>query len=150
MAEDVDLVEVTSQAWVDRFAKGLLEVKASEAPYYHEIRDGDRTIRIRPLVHFDDSRTAAQKFVDKGQAVPPSIVRALLEELKPKKGGRHARPEQWAAERANAISCYLAMERLLKVEPGLSQTAAGERVGKLRGRSCAAVVRAWKHLKQAP
>lgn len=149
MTEDPDLVRVTSQEWCDRFAEQLLIGKRFEAKYTLKMRSGGRTVQLQVLSD-EDVRTAAKKYVDRDEDVPVDIVRALLDELKPKKGGRHSHLEQWAAEKANAISCYLAMERLLSVEPGLSQTAAGERVGKLRGRSCAAVVRAWKRCKQAP
>jgi hypothetical protein len=138
--EAADLVLVTSQAWCDRLAKGLLEMKVSRAPHYGEVQS-----IFGPV----NPQRDAWKYVTRDKPVPPGIVLALLEELKPKKGGRHSHPEQWAAERANAISCYLAMERLLTVEPTLSQTAAGIRIGKLRGRSCAAVVRCWKNMKNS-
>jgi hypothetical protein len=149
MAEEADLIRVTSQEWCDQFAKQLLITKKYEPSYYEDVPYGDHTTRIYALGGMEAAYGAAKKYVDKEQPVPASIVRAILEEHKPKKGGRHSRLEQWAADKANAYSCYFAMERLFSVEPGMSQTAAATRIGKLRGRAPAAVVRCWKHFRDS-
>jgi hypothetical protein len=86
----------------------------------------------------------AEWYVEQNLFVPGHVVRALLEDRKPKKGGRHTHREQWAQQKASDAACFMAMEHLRKSEPNLSQTAAGERVGGLMKLSRAAVVRAWK------
>lgn len=145
MPEDPDLIRVTSQESCDRFAEQLLIGKRFEAKYTLKMRSGGRTVQLQVLG--EDVRTAAKKYVDRDEDVPVDIVRALLKELEPKKGGRHSHVEQWADDTASAFSCYIAMERLLSVERGLSQTAAATRVGKLRGKEPAAVVRCWKRFR---
>ena len=143
MAEDADIVRITSEAWCDHLAELLLTGKKM-AKYRLKVQSGEQTLLLR-----EDPKDVAKEYVDRDKDVPAFIVRAILEDLKPQKGGRHTHPEQWAAEKANAISCYLAMNRLRELEPGLSQTAAAERIGKLRCRSGAAVITCWKHFRDA-
>jgi hypothetical protein len=142
MAEDPVLARVTSQEWCDRMAKTLQTGKALKGIYRLRVRSGGKTLLLRVLSN-QSPRASAQNYLDRDKDVPAYIVRAILEP----KGGRHFRLEQWADDVASAISCYLAMERLRTIDPHLSQTAAGERVGKLRGKSCAAVVRCWKKFR---
>jgi hypothetical protein len=156
VAEDADIILITSQAWCDNFAEMLFDITKAYAPYFIEKRRRiyDRktkkaqfeTVRHRKLIKFDDPQTAAKKFVYAHQAIPASIGRALLKELEVKRGGRHTNLKQWANDRANAYSCFLAMEHLLSTEK-TSQIAAAERIGKLRGRSQEAVLRAWKKIR---
>lgn len=151
MVEDREIVRVTSQAWCDQLAEKLLQTKLSEG-YHSEMRSGKRTVVVEQINVSGkklDPYADMQRYVDGDQPVPVWIARSALAEHQPKKGGRHTHLEQWAAEKANAISCWLAMDRLLHLEPSLSQTAAGIRIGRLRGKSYPAVVRAWKMLRAA-
>jgi hypothetical protein len=148
MAEHADLVRVCSEEWCSHLKTLLLTGKQFEAKYKLQVRSGGRTLLLRVFSN-EDAHTAAKKYLDKNKLPPLSIVKAMVEEYQPKKGGRHTDPEVWAHDKASEIACYIAMERLLSLEPSVSQTSAGERIGKLRGRSGPAVVAAWKKLKQS-
>jgi hypothetical protein len=148
VAEAADLIRVTSQEWCDRFAAFLLEARALQSPYEPEFIP-NTNIRKVDLPPFDAPDVAAKKFVDRNQPVPARIVKLLLKERKQKKGGRHTNLKQWADDRANAYSCFFSMERLFSTEK-ISQAAAAKRIGKLRGRSPEAVLRAWKKIKAEP
>jgi len=167
MAETAGLVRLTSQDWRDRMTKALLAAGTkmpSKGKYKLRVTSGGKTLLSRTFSNYDPY-SAAQKFVNKPTPMSMAqvkrerrkvvkLLKAIIEDRIPKKGGRHSKLEKWAEEKANQISCYLAMERLLELEPGLSQMAAGIRIAILRGISpekapdaAPAVISRWKHLK---
>jgi hypothetical protein len=140
MAEDF-LSLVTSKAWRAELA-GLFLGKLSSAEL--EGRTENEQLVLRWIVNRDPYAGAEYYAKKNSPLLPVSIARAILEDRKRKKGGRHSNSKEWAKQKASDAACFLAMEHLRESDPGLSQTAAGDRVGRLMNLSCPAVVRAWK------
>ena len=131
---------VTSEAWREELA-GLFLGRLSSAEL--EGRTENEQLFLRWIVN-RDPYAGAEYYARKNGPLPVSIAKAILVDRKRKKGGRHSNPKEWAKQRASDAACFLAMEHLRESHPEWSQTAAGERVGKLMNLSCPAVVRAWK------
>jgi hypothetical protein len=125
MAEDDFLQLITAKSWREQLATFLSgELTDEESKKY-----GAQAKAVRWF--FDhDAQAGAEYYVEKGQPVPPRIVRALLDH-KPKKRGRHARKTERAKQMASDIVCFLATEHLLLLPKPQSPSAISERVGKL-------------------
>jgi len=109
------------------------------------VRSGNKRTLLLHWFFNGDPDAAAQKYVNKNKVVPVSIVRAMLEKHKPKKGSRHSHREEWARQKASDIACFLAVQYLLG--KGIKPTPAGEQIGKLMNLSRQAVLGAWKRLR---
>jgi hypothetical protein len=159
VGEDNFLSLVTSKGWREELAALLLhsglapsKIPFSGIPKIVLEKYGQPDLLERWFFH-GDPYAAVEYYDGKGRDVPASIGKAIVKDHKPRKGGRHSLPEQWAKQRSNNLAFFLAMEYLRETEPSLSQKAMGERVRQLLPDlnigSSEAVIRIWKKEKQA-
>lgn len=152
MPVDKYLRAVTSLKWREQLALVLLGKTEKDMP------DGwaDWAFNGSPY-------KLAEALADRGRPVPAPVMRAILDDHKPKaggrhRGGRHSRREVWAMEKARSIAAYVAMTQIMEKNPELTAPQASKKVAAMMNRSIApgdprslssrAVCEAWRKFEK--